>query len=83
MTVFSKVSLARPCGSFRLRAGSDYAQGMCNLYSIIRSQESMRRLFAAARDLTGNLPPLSDVFPDQLAPIVRVAEGDCQLEMMR
>ena len=32
----------------------------------------MRRLFAAARDLTGNLPPLPDVYPNQLAPIVRV-----------
>ena len=29
----------------------------------------MRRLFAAARDLTGNLPPLPDVYPDKLAPI--------------
>ena len=56
---------------------------MCNLYSITRSQDAMRRLFAAARDLTGNLPPLPDVFPDQLAPIVRVAEGDRQLELMR
>ena len=56
---------------------------MCNLYSITRGQEAMRRLFAAARDLTGNLPPLPDVFPDQLAPIVRVADGERQLEMMR
>ena len=56
---------------------------MCNLYSITRSQEAMRRLFAAARDLTGNLPPLPDVYPDQLAPIVRVAVGERQLEMMR
>lgn len=33
----------------------------------------MRRLFAAAHDLTGNLPPLPDVYPDQLALIVHVA----------
>ena len=26
---------------------------MCNLYSITRSQEAMRRLFAISRDLTG------------------------------
>lgn len=56
---------------------------MCNLYSITRSQEAMRRLFAAARDLTGNLPPLTGVFPDMPAPIVRVADGESQLEMMR
>ena len=45
---------------------------MCNLYSVTRSQEAMRRLFAAARDLTGNLPPLPYVYPDQLAPIVSI-----------
>ena len=56
---------------------------MCNLYSITRGQEAMRRLFAAARDLTGNLAPLPDVFPDQLAPIVSIAGGERQLEMMR
>ena len=56
---------------------------MCNLYSITRTQEAMRRLFAVSRDLTGNLPPLPDVFPDQLAPIVREAEGGRRLEMMR
>jgi putative SOS response-associated peptidase YedK len=56
---------------------------VCNLYSITRSQEAIRRLFAAYRDTTGNLPPLPDVFPDQLAPIVRLAEGERQLEMMR
>ncbi len=56
---------------------------MCNLYSITRSQEAMRRLFAVSRDLSGNLPPLPDVFPDQMAPIVRVANGERQLELMR
>ena len=56
---------------------------MCNLTSITRNQDAMRRLFAAARDLTGNLPPLPNVFPDQIAPIVRVADGERQLEMMR
>ena len=56
---------------------------MCNLYSITRSQDAMCRLFAIAHDLTGNLPPLPDVFPDQLAPIVRAAEGERRLEMMR
>lgn len=34
----------------------------------------MRRLFAVKLDLTGNLPPLADVFPDQMAPIVRAAD---------
>lgn len=56
---------------------------MCNLYSITRSQEAMRRLFAIADDLTGNLPALPDVFPDQMAPVVRMHDGEHQLEMMR
>jgi hypothetical protein len=37
---------------------------MCNLYSITRSQEAMRRLFRVKRDLTGNLPSLPAIFPD-------------------
>ncbi len=45
---------------------------MGNHYSITRSQEAMRRLFGVARDLTGNLPSLPGVYPDSLAPIVRV-----------
>jgi putative SOS response-associated peptidase YedK len=56
---------------------------MCNLYSITRSQEAMRRLFAIEHDMTGNLPPLPDVFPDQLAPVVRGSDGERQLETMR
>ena len=57
---------------------------MCNLYSITRSQEAMRRLFAITRDLMGNLPPIPGVFPDTMAPIVRRAEdGERELVMMR
>ena len=56
---------------------------MCNLYSITRSQEAMRRLFAIERDLTGNLPPMPGVYPDLPAPIVRVADGMRQLALAR
>ena len=56
---------------------------MCNLYSITRSQDAMRRLFEVADDLTGNLPPMPAVFPDMLAPVVRVADGIRRLEPMR
>jgi putative SOS response-associated peptidase YedK len=55
---------------------------MCNLYSMTRAQEAMRRLFKASRDLIGNLPPLSAIFPDTMAPIVRIADGEHQIEMM-
>jgi putative SOS response-associated peptidase YedK len=47
---------------------------MCNLYSVTTNQEAIRSLFVA-EDRTGNLPPLSAVFPEQTAPIVRVAPG--------
>ena len=56
---------------------------MCNLYSITRSQDAMRRLFAVAHDGTGNLPPLPGVFPKYPAPIVRMADGERELTMMR
>ena len=56
---------------------------MCNLYSVTTNQEAIRRLFAIAHDLTGNLPPLPGVFPDYMAPVVRMQEGERTLAMMR
>jgi putative SOS response-associated peptidase YedK len=57
---------------------------MCNLYSMTRNQEAIRRLFRVMRDLSGNLPSLSAIFPDMVAPVVRVeVDGERQLEMMR
>ena len=57
---------------------------MCNLYSITKAPDAIRSLFSVTRDLTGNLPPLSAVFPDQLAPVVRTGrDGERELTMMR
>jgi putative SOS response-associated peptidase YedK len=57
---------------------------MCNLYSITRSQEAMRRAFRVMRDVTGNLPSLPAAFPDTMAPIVHTArDGERELTMMR
>ena len=57
---------------------------MCNLYSITRGQEAMRRAFRVMRDLTGNLPSLPAVFPDTMAPVARTArDGERELVMMR
>ena len=47
---------------------------MCNLYSLTKSQDAIRRITKAMRDTTGNLPPLPGIFPDYEAPIVRTAE---------
>jgi hypothetical protein len=45
---------------------------MCNLYSIVRPRDEMARAFRVLIDRTANQPPLPAVFPDQLAPIVRI-----------
>jgi putative SOS response-associated peptidase YedK len=57
---------------------------MCNLYSVTRSQDAIRRLFRVERDTAGNLPPIPDVFPDTMAPVIRLAkDGARELSMMR
>ena len=48
----------------------DERSPMCNLYSMLRSQDAMRRLFDA-HDRFGNQPPLPGIYPDYAAPIVR------------
>ena len=56
---------------------------MCNLYSLDKGQDAIRRAFGVDRDETGNLPSLPAIFPDQMAPVVRLADGERDLAMMR
>ena len=57
---------------------------MCNLYNITTSQEAIRQLSVALRDLFGNLPPSYDVYPDYPAPIVRVgSDGEREIARAR
>jgi putative SOS response-associated peptidase YedK len=56
---------------------------MCNLYSMTRSQQAIRDLVKALRDLTGNLPPMPGIFPDYPAPIVRNGAVGRELAMTR
>ena len=56
---------------------------MCNLYSLTKSQDEIRRAFQIDTDHTGNLPPLPGIFPNTAAPIVHVAEGQRVLAMYR
>jgi putative SOS response-associated peptidase YedK len=57
---------------------------MCNLYSITRSQEAIRRLFRVHRDFLGNFPGLPAVFPDTMAPVVHTAlDDERELSLMR
>jgi putative SOS response-associated peptidase YedK len=52
---------------------------MCNLYSLTKSREAVRRFTRALRDQTGNQPPLPAIFPDQLAPVVRVGRDGVRI----
>ncbi|MDR7126723.1 SOS response-associated peptidase family protein [Pseudotabrizicola sp. 4114] len=64
---------------------------MCNLYSQTKSQDAMRHVFddiveagETFDDLTGNLPPMPDIWPDYSAPVFRHApQGGWQLSMAR
>jgi putative SOS response-associated peptidase YedK len=57
---------------------------MCNLYSLTRSQDEIRQLARALRDIVGNLPPLPGIYPDTMAPVVRTAaDGVRELALMR
>src|SRR5271157_4348147 len=57
---------------------------MCNLYSVTKGQSAIRDLFSVKHDRAGNLAPLPAIFPDQMAPIVRVAaDGGRELVMVR
>jgi putative SOS response-associated peptidase YedK len=57
---------------------------MCNLYSVTKSQQAIRDLFAVKHDRAGNLPPLPAILPDQMAPVVRIgADGERELVMAR
>ena len=58
---------------------------MCNLYSMTKNVDAIRRLFQVGpqHDRTGNLPPLPGIFPDYPAPIVRNAGSERELAMAR
>ena len=56
---------------------------MCNLYSHTKGPQAIRDLARVMRDTTGNLPPLSGIFPDYAAPIVRNHPDGRELMMAR
>ena len=57
---------------------------MCNLYSLTKGQAAIRGWFRARHDRTGNLPLFPGIFPDQFAPIVRIAaDGERELVTAR
>lgn len=44
---------------------------MCNLYSMTKNVDAIRRLFGALNSRVGNLPSMPGIFPDYAAPIIR------------
>jgi putative SOS response-associated peptidase YedK len=57
---------------------------MCNLYSLTKGQAAIIAFTRAMRDTSGNMSPLTGIFPDYLAPIVRNAtDGQRELMMAR
>lgn len=63
--------------------GADWSDPVCNLYSMLKSQEAMRRLFDGLIDRAGNMPPLPGIYPDYSAPIIRNGSGGRELIMAR
>jgi len=56
---------------------------MCNLYGIDSDQTALRAAFEADWDELGNLPPMPEIYPDGMAPIVRADAGGRRMQMAR
>lgn len=56
---------------------------MCNLYSMTKNVDAIRRLFGTMNSRVGNLPSLPAIFPDYPAPIVRNSAGEREIVMAR
>ncbi len=57
---------------------------MCNLYNITTTHEAMRRLFPKFGDVTNQVDPQLDVYPDYPAPVLRnLADGEHELAQLR
>jgi putative SOS response-associated peptidase YedK len=56
---------------------------MCNLYSMTKNVDAIRRLFGALNSRVGNLPSMPSIFPDYPAPIVRNAPDGPEIVMAR
>ncbi|MGE0282964.1 MAG: SOS response-associated peptidase [Rhizobiaceae bacterium] len=57
---------------------------MCNLYNLTTAQQAIIQWTRAMRDLSGNLEPSLDLYPDYAAPIVRNGlDGERELVRIR
>ena len=56
---------------------------MCNLYSLTSTQSAITDLVNLWQDETGNLPPLTGIYPDYPAPVITKAPEGRMMRMMR
>ena len=56
---------------------------MCNLYSITTNQAAIAALFRVVNRYVGNLAPMTGVFPDYPAPVIRNTETGTEMTLMR
>src|SRR3974390_2616805 len=56
---------------------------MCNLYSITTNQAAIAGLFRRMNQYVGNLPPMTGVFPDYPAPVIRNVGDAEEMVLMR
>ena len=56
---------------------------MCNLYSLTTAQSAIAELAEVWRDDTGNLPPLTGIYPDYPAPVITQTADGRVMRMMR
>jgi hypothetical protein len=56
---------------------------MCNLYSLNKGQDEIGKFSRTINDDTGNLPPLPGIFPDMMAPVVRIDGNGRRLQMLQ
>jgi len=56
---------------------------LSGLSTITTNQAAIIALFRVMNQHVGNLPPMPGVFPDYPAPVVRSADGEHTLVMMR
>lgn len=57
--------------------------GVCNLYSQVKGPSAIREVTKAMIDEIGNAQPLTGIFPDQMAPVVRNTEAGRCMSMLR
>ena len=56
---------------------------MCRLYSLRCDSEALGETFNVAADAIRGLLPLSEVLPDQIAPVIRNGAGERELALLR